>query len=73
MAQALAADHAFEQVRARAIGELEVDGERRVEVRERLELERDSVAAGASERQEFGFSHGSPHGSLRAERQGRAR
>src|SRR5207237_2820208 len=61
--EALAADHRFQQVRAGPVGELEVDGKRRVEVREGLEAQRDSVVAGARKRQEFVFSHGSPHGS----------
>jgi hypothetical protein len=69
--EALAADHRFQQVGAGRVGELEIDGERRIEVREGLEVQRNSVEAGAAKRQEFVFSHGSPHGSF--ERKGRAR
>src|SRR5262249_52847652 len=61
-AEALAADHRFEEVAPRTVGKLEVDGKRRVEIGERLEMQRDSVEAGGCELPEFGFSHGSPRG-----------
>ena len=71
--EALAADHRLEQVGARPVGELQVDGQRRVEIREGLEVERDAVMAGAGERLEFVFCHGSLHVSVRKWRMGRAR
>src|SRR5438105_3413511 len=68
--EALAADHRLEEVGAGPVRELEVDGKRRIEIGEGLELQRYSVGSGASERQEFVFSHESPRGyRFRKERQ----
>jgi len=58
-AEALAADDRFEQVGVARPGELEVERQRRVEVRERAQDERDAVVASLGERAEFGFGeHG---------------
>ena len=57
-AEALAADDGFEQERVARVGELDVERQRRVEVRERLEDERDAVISLRGQRAEFGFGHG---------------
>ena len=58
-AEALAADHRFEQVGIGSAGELHVDRERRVEVGARLGEHRDAAVARLRERSKFGFGHNS--------------
>ncbi len=57
-AEALAADDRLEQERERRVRELHVERQRRVEIRERLEDERNAVVALRGEGAEFGFGHG---------------
>ena len=56
-AEALAADDGLEEERVRLVGELHVQRQRRVEVRERLEDERNAVMALRGEGAEFAFGH----------------
>ena len=63
-AEALAADDRFEQERVMLVRELQVQRERRVEIRERLEHQRDAVVALRRERAEFGSSAQSRWASL---------
>lgn len=56
--ETLAALHRFEQVAPRPVGELEIQGERRVEVAKSGERDRDAVVALRREGVEFGFLHG---------------
>ena len=55
--ETLAADHGFEQVGIRLVGELEVDRQRRVEIGKRLQHEGDAVVTRLREPRKFGFSH----------------
>jgi hypothetical protein len=57
-AEALAALHRFEQIRVRAIGELEIDRQRGVEIGEGLEGDGDAVVALLGQTVEIGFVHG---------------
>ena len=57
-AEPLAADDRLEQERERLVGELDVERQRRVEVGERFEDERNAVVALRGKRAEFGFGHG---------------
>ena len=60
-AEALAADDRFEQERVALVRELQIERQRRVEIGERLEHERDAVVALRGERAELGFGdHGPP-------------
>ena len=62
-AEALAADDRFEQERVALLRELEVERQRRVEIGERLEHQRNAVVAKCCERAEFAFGdHGNPAG-----------
>jgi hypothetical protein len=56
-AEALAALHGFEQVGVRAVGQLEVDREGRVEVGEGFQGQRNAVVALGGQLVEFGFGH----------------
>jgi hypothetical protein len=60
-AEPLAADDRLEQVAVRPVGELEVDGQRGVEIGERLEHHRRAVVARSSEPVELSFGHQSLH------------
>ncbi len=55
--EALAADDGFEEERVRLVGELHVQRQRRVEIRERLEDERNAVMALRGEGAEIAFVH----------------
>ena len=57
-APALAALHRFEQIGVRRVGQLEIGGQRRVEVGQRLARDRNAVVAGAYERLELIVIHG---------------
>ena len=53
----LAADHGFEEEGVRRVRELHVQRQRRIEVGERLEDERNAVVSLRGERAKFGFGH----------------
>jgi hypothetical protein len=57
-AEALAPLHGFEQVGVGRVGQLQVDGERGVEIRKGFEGNRDAVIALGGQGVEFGFGHG---------------
>src|SRR5207253_10491444 len=59
-AKALAADDRLEQVGVALVGELEIERKGGIEVRKRLEHERDAVIPKRSECAEFGFGHDAP-------------
>src|SRR5450755_1852118 len=59
-AEALAADHRFQQERIALVGELEVQRQGRIEIREGLEYEGDAVISLRGKRAEFGFGHDAP-------------
>ena len=54
-AETLAADHGFEQKRVALIAKLEVERQRRVQIRERLEHQRNAIEAFRRQRTELGF------------------
>src|SRR5262249_29799187 len=56
-AEAFAADHGLQQKGVALVSELEVERERGIEIRERLEDERDAVVPLRGQRAEFGFGH----------------
>jgi len=56
-AETLAADHRLEQVRVRAVGELEIDRERGIEIGEGLGDDRNAVVAPGGELLEVLFGH----------------
>mgnify|MGYP003347578405 CR=1 FL=1 len=56
-AEALAADHGFEQIGVRPVGELEIDRQRRVEIGESLEHQRNAVMARCRQLVELLFVH----------------
>ena len=58
--ETLAADDRFEQEAVRPIGQLDVERQRGIEVRERLEDERYAVKPLRGERAKFGFGHDAP-------------
>src|SRR6266536_6023450 len=62
-AEAFAADDGLEQERVASVGKLDVQRQRRIEVREGLEDERDAVIALRREGAEFGFGHGASTGA----------
>ena len=55
--KALAANDGFEQIGKWFVGELEIDRQRRIEIRKGLKRNRDSVIALCSERRELSFVH----------------
>jgi len=59
-AEALPSDNRLEQVGIALVGELEIKRKRGIEVRKRLENERDAVIPLPSESAEFGFGHDAP-------------
>jgi len=68
-AETLAADNGFQQITVGPVGKLEVNGERRIEVREGLDHHRYPVITGTCEPVEFNFSHESlQHGKTERRR-----